>query len=348
VRIVLLAMTAVKHGGTVSFIAHLAAGMRRLGHDVSVLKVKPRTENRIRKWQQGLTYKNVSITEALLITKMPDVRAIVVCTQPEYEEFTNTFIREGVPIVVHRTEELMGRYRKILAINPVVAEARVPFVVARPPVASDLRRVGAPAAYIPLPYERCSTAFARANMVDRCVFHAVSPTRVSWDKKTLIVAQANELLPPRLAIRILGEEQRVYTKWQIDPKVPGWRTYLRPRSSFVDMWSGIRLAALGRYNVDMSAYRYGSGGIHYCHFEALDIGRRLILNRNWLTGDDEVDETKPVAEFADGPDELAEIVRGADSIEEAWELRKSAAHAILERHDSARVAQQYVDFLEGL
>lgn len=326
-RAALFALTDVKFGGWVTYTAHLKAGLEAIGWECALLRVGERTESKGREWSMGLTYQNVSRSRAVELTEIADA-SIIVAAAPRRVEDTELLLTRGAVWVVHDPTELKGKVKNVVPVS------KRPIVVIRKAVAAHVQEAGGKAEFVPHPY------MVDPEMSNTRIRHAVSISRVDFDKNIDMIAAANGLLPDGKRVTIKGAENRLYTHHKLDKDVPAWREQYEGEFGGKTMWSGKRTADSAYHVVDMSTIKGDGGGTQYTHLEAFDAGATLILNAGWLTGGE--DEVQDAAFWADKPETLA-LLLGEDSpITTDMHVAKAAAGAaILERHDAATVAKVY-------
>lgn len=172
-------------------------------------------------------------------------------------------------------------------------------------------------------------------------YFAIAIGRVSSEKRTDIVCEANVKLSEAQRIKIFGEiTGRIYAYRKLDKTFPNWR----------DNWmdsphkSNITTAELCRralYALDLTEFDWTGGGTQYVTLEAMDAGTQVIVNRAWLEFDGEMEEN--VNCFAVScVEELVELLQfGIDiNIVDNYE-------DVLYRHSSEVVLEPFLDVIYG-
>lgn len=331
-RIALFALTSVRTGGWVTSLAHLQFGLKAAGHEALVFRVGERTETHGRAWNMGLSYQNVSRSRAAALCGLADAALIVVST-PRRVEDTELLLRYGAGLLIHDPTELKG-------VGSVLAASKKPILVYRKAMVQHIEDNGAEALHVPAPYARLGT------LPPTPVHNAVAHSRIDFDKNTDVIAAANLLLPPEKRIQIYGTENRLYTHHKLSKEAPEWRANYHGEFKGESLHSGTEVAAKGGYVVDMSTIKGDGGGTQATFLEGWDVGRSVVLHKDWLVGDAEKDEVADAATFVDSPEALAQAVAEGPP-EKVWKAQQRAAAAILDSHDAVSVASRIEEYLSA-
>lgn len=323
-QVVLFYLADPKYGGWVSYTAHLALSLRERGWEPTLVKVGKRTENKSRPFGRGLQYQNLSVETAIALAKQRP--SIVTAVGPKHAGNALVLFGEGARCIIHDPTELKDKglvgALKVCARVAVVRETNLP----------ALKALGIEAIYTPHPYVRMKGARVKKEM------RAVAYSRLDWDKHTLTIAQANQLVPEEKRVHIYGAENRLYTHHKLDTAVPTWRDQYR--GSFdTALEAGVRLAERAYLAVDLSAIAGDGDGTQYTFLEAWDAGTPLVVNRKWLkTGKGEVREGETAYAVGDAA-ELAALLKAPK-----YEYFPRA-EAALERHAPEQVVPFYAKLL---
>jgi hypothetical protein len=281
-----------RFGGWVTFTAHLALALRAAGYEVELFRVSARSEPRLRDFGRGLAYRNISLDDARLAAALAP--SIITAAGPKFAPVAAALLEEGALIVIHDPTELKP------AMVEALSKTRQRIVVIRESNLSHVKKLGLEAVFVPHPYVRM------ARKAERDV-HAVAYSRLDWDKHTLVITEANTLLPPDKCVHIYGAENRMYTHHKVDKAFPEWRSNYRGQYA-PEVDAPVKLASRAKFVVDMSAIAGDGDGTQYTFLEAWDAGAALVVNRAWIrTGKGAVrhDETAIAVENAQ---ELAEVL----------------------------------------
>ncbi len=304
-------------GGWLTYTAHLAYGLAEFdGAKPTIFKVGKRDENFQRDFGRGLTYQNISIEHAIAIGNT--FPTIITATDKHYQSSAIRLIQETDCVsVVHDPTELKLDYIDLLT------DTTKRTVVIRESMLQYLPN----ATYIKHPYMRCPN-FKELTSVRG---GAVAISRVDYDKRTHLIAEANQL---GAGITIYGTENRLYTHHKLNTDYPQWRKHYEGSYPAGDLWAGARLCRSYNSMVDMSVISGDGGGTQYTFLEALDAGASLILHSEW----NPVGALKHNATTVSTAQQLQEAVNNPTALNE-W------ANKLLNEHDAKQIAAEYVETL---
>lgn len=310
-------------GGWVSYTVHLMKALEAVGMEPMLYKVRERGEGKTRPFGFGAEYRNVALEEAeCLVSEAP---SIVVARGKRTMEISQELIKGGAFLVCHDSHEV----RKC-GTQP----ART--VVIRKVLLGHLRG----AHFIRHPYSPTMDAwqipFAKREG------HACCISRIDFDKHISIILDANRLLPEeRKVLFHSGDDNRIYTKFQIMPKYPEWvqRKQTMPREA----GHAVSILRNNCFMVDMGANKQDGGGTQYTFLEAWDAGCVPIINEAWVR-DLPPDDMTPgfnCLVAGDGA-QLADVLKD-DGMALATLVRNSRES--LRLHAPIVVGQQYKDLI---
>lgn len=316
------------YGGWVTFTSHLMKSLRMVGMQPTLFKVRERSENKFRQFGYDERYRNISMDEALKRT----APKLIVAAAKNFSDYTAKLLANGAGIVVHDPTELKNLPSEVKTSNRVIV----------------IRKVGLTympeATFIRHPYLRVQAP----DFVHRDR-HAISVSRVDFDKHTDILLDANRLLPAETAgagkrIVIRGFENRIYTRFKIVPKYPEWVQSVGHFPRGQD--EAFKLLQQHKFHVDMSEIKGDGGGTQYTFLEAWDAGAINIINKAWvMEGDDMVPGQNCFAvEIAE---ELAEVLMSNMS-EGLLSHYRTAGYMQLAQHHPGIIGAAYKDFFKGL
>jgi len=303
VTVALFYLAKPRTGGWPTYTAHLALGLG----DAQIFKVGRRTEGRQRPFGRGLGYQNVDLDTAIAIAQT--FPSIIPATDKHYAEVASHLV-PFCTTLIHDPTEL--RLPHLAHLGTTVVTRQI------------MREHLPGATHIPHPYQRDATLRPLPPKNG-----AVAISRVDFDKRTRMICEANDL---GAEVRIYGTENPIYTHFDLDEKVPGWRKWYRGSFPVDDLWAGAKICADARAMVDVSVISGDGGGSQYTFLEALDAGAALILHREW----NPIGLLAEIAYTVDTPRALMEAVERA-------EPPGSEADALLEEHDAATIAARFRD-----
>jgi len=303
-------------GGWPTFTAHLMHGFLDAGMKPLLFKVGNKTERNTRDFGRGFSYQNLSLTDAINVTRqMPTFLAAV---GPKHTEEASVLLQNNAAIIIHDPTEVTPVMREALS------KSKQPIIIDRKVNAQHLQEYDV--AEILHPYKRNNS------MSYRRKWHGVAYSRLDWDKKTHVIVEANTLLPADKQIRIHGAENRLYTHHKVAEIDADWkRNYEGGWPAKSSLWYGALLAARAKHVIDLSVIKGDGGGTQYSFLEAFDAGTPLIIHNDWLTGNPSLDEIAPaVAATVTGAEELANVLT-----ETNISNNTDAAETILNNHNAA-------------
>jgi len=319
-------------GGTMTYTHQLTKVLKHRGHKVNVYAVRKRSEPRLRQYPHGVSYRNLSLEDA--ITAMKDGPSIVATLyHRQFKEAQEQLLLNGATMIVHDPTDLhKGNYK-------VFKDSGCRIIAVKPVLVHQLQQQGFKSVYIPLPYTPAEPTTVRS-----IVYHAVCMTRIEWSKHPEVIAAANLLLPPGKRIKSWGQISNVYTYNDLDPKFPSWRQdYM---GVFKSPNGGFDCARAARFSVDMTSVARGDGGApQYTTLESWDAGAILVNAKGWLCSDPAFNILKhgEHALFVDGPEELAKTLKSTDSFKSVID----GGRRMLPNHGADVVGPLYEDHLKA-
>ncbi len=314
------------YGGWVTFTAHLVGALKAAGHEPVLRKLGAHTENKTRPFGYGRFYQNTDESDCYQLAM--NEPCLIVAAAKKYRFVTEEMLSLGAKIVVHDPTEFKNFDGRIL-------EAKNCVVVRR----TGLRGIPG-ATFIRHPYERqgkIGQPEFRQNL-------AAATSRIDFDKYTNLILDANRILPPHKQIHIHGFENRLYTKFKIEPKYPEWH---QSKAQYArDMDTAFNILRDASFLVDMSMIQGDGGGTQYTFLEAWDAGAVPILNTAWeITGDDMKDGIN--CHFASNGEEIAFFLNMYEEDDYGGDRLSfvQAGYECLKSHDPELIGQQYAHFM---
>jgi hypothetical protein len=311
------------YGGWVTFTSHLMKSLRMVGVQPNLFKIRPRTENKYREFGYGERYQNISLDNAL----QRDKPKLIVAAAKNFQYETEKLWKYGAGLVVHDPTELKNLPEDVTDSERVIV----------------VRKVGTEflpkAVFIRHPYVRVSTL----EPVERDK-HAISVSRVDFDKHTEILLDANRLLTDDRKITIRGFENRIYTRFKIVPKYPEWVQSIGhfPRTTY----DAFVLLQQHTFHVDMSEIKGDGGGTQYTFLEAWDAGCVNIINTAWMREND--DMLPHINCLAVGDAHTLALVMSIKLGEQELSAFRNKGYAQLAKHHPNVIGNEYKHFLKGL
>lgn len=268
--IALFDLATLRYGGFLSYTVHLYRTLKARGHDVGIFKVAGRTERFTRPYIDGTEYQNVSMADAVAITRAGTGHIACVYRKGPAWDVAIDLAKAGATVTWHDPQDSRGD-----------AVQELDFAGARNIVIRRAMADQTGGTFIPHPYVRYDVP-ALPGMPHR---NAVNMSRLDFDKHTEIVAAANDILQPDQRIELVGAENRMFTHHKLDPEYPGWRrAYSGPYPR--EHGASVQMARTARWVVDLSVIKGDGGGTQYTFLEAWDAGTPLIVHADWLRDDD--------------------------------------------------------------
>lgn len=283
-------------GGTTTFTAHLSRALSEIGHAPIVYTLNRRSERIIVSNfgdYKGVQQRCVGAKEMLDVVKhMPSVLSAPVSAELLPSNFMRQLSHAGVRMVLHDPTHL-----------PVYGRLKLerPFCIRETMLEHQKKAV-----FIPHPYGRVELPAPWLGK-KRKQFHAVSTARVHNTKRSSMILKANELLPKKYQVKLMGKEFRLYSyglqkrydSFKQKPKFP--LTFEAP----------VEICTDSRYNVDMSYFEQDGGGTQYCQLEAMDAGCANIMHEDWFRYPGTLKSIRDVITIRDVA-ELAQVLKDDD------------------------------------
>lgn len=321
-------------GGWVTYTVQLIHALEKVGVNVNLYKITKKTESKRRNFGFGVEYRNVSL-EMALFNCTRNV-SLITALAKKYTEIAGTLHGAGASLVIHDPTELKNLPKNLdhtdcISVGEYAKNAFLP-----------------QSTFIPHPYKILNKivnrTYKKAIYKKHIVKHAVSFSRIDFDKHTEILLDANRLLPEDWKINIWGFENRIYTKFKIVPKYPEWEqskvAYPRtPRSAY-------GLASQHRFHVDMTEIKGDGGRTQYTFLEAWDAGTINIINSKWIKDYGNVMLPDVNCLIASDGKELALKLSEWPSVDEQARIIEAGEEQLRE-HDPVLVGNMFIKFFEA-
>lgn len=302
-------------GGWVTFTSHLAKG---LGKEVKLFKIRKRTERCERKFGYGLTYRNITAEDLAKI----EGPTIITALHKNKLEFGVQLLDQGAWLVVHDPNEFYVldhvQGNKVITIRETVHQ-QIPG-----------------SAKIGHPYKR---NFPKGTVSKRTV-HAVSVSRIDFDKNTDVILRANKQLPKDRQVQLHGFENRLYGKFKLAKEFPEWMEVQSTHQFERNERTASEICNQATYAVDLSLIKQDGGGTQYSFLEAMDAGAFQVIHAGWARRGDEMKVGTNCLAVGDH-EELAKLLKGPRPKERVLKN----AEVLLRKHDAIRIANKYLELI---
>ena len=256
------------YGGWVTFTVHLAKQF-----NYRLYKVGKRTEKKVRNYGYGIDYQNVSLEDLL---KLPNL--LVTAVDKHYWSIL-PHLPPDTKIVIHDPTEV--KQSKTIA-NPLVQDECLLQKFKVYTIRETVQR------YLLDNFQINSTFKIHPFYKYPCdkngyKCHAVSISRVDFDKNTDIILRANQLIKdPKKRVHIFGAENRLYVHHKLGEL--DFYNYWKGKfdKEYPLTYQGEDILKNTQFMVDMSTIKNDGGGTQYTFLEAIYQGCVLILHRDWI------------------------------------------------------------------
>jgi len=256
------------YGGWVTFTVHLTKKF-----NYRLYKVGKRTEKKVRPYGYGVDYQNVCVEDLL---KLPNIMITAVDKHywhilPHLPPDTKIVIHDPTELKVNKSspnplvqDQMLLTKFKVFTIRETVQR----YLLDNYKVASEFKIH--PFYEYPVDKEPYKS-------------HAVSISRIDFDKNTDIILKANLLIKdPKKRTQIFGAENRLYVHHKLGELdfYNFWKGKFE--KDYPLMHEGKDILQDTHYMVDMSTIKNDGGGSQYTFLEGIYQGCVLVLHRNWI------------------------------------------------------------------
>jgi hypothetical protein len=279
----LLYLSRSRYGGWVTFTTHLyhgLTGQQPLGNrelsfskNHEVIRVTNRTEKTYRNMGNHVPYRNVSEEDVHEL----EGQILITALDKHHREIAMKLLEKGASIVIHDPTELRNpEFRKSISPSQVIV------------IRKSMLKHMPEATFIPHPYMALGTMDPlNIKEWELRKYHAISTSRLDFDKNSHWLFEINRKLPPEKQIYIRGAENRMYTKTKILPKYPEYiqdsdRADEDKALYKLDFRGAVNLCKTARFMTDFSVIQGDGGGTQYTFLEAIDAGTICLLHREWI------------------------------------------------------------------
>tara|TARA_R110000851_G_scaffold56876_4_gene132859 strand:- start:3193 stop:4155 length:963 start_codon:yes stop_codon:yes gene_type:complete len=284
----LLYLAKPTYGGWVSFTAHLS-----LKYKYNILKLGSRTENRVRDFGYGATYRNVSMD---FLLEIPSSKIIITAVDKHYREAIEVLY--GASLVIH---------------DPTEFKMNIPYdffniITIRHTVHQTLMDNGVLNSFKKHPFY-CFPKLQKRKST------AVSISRIDFDKNIDIILEANKILSE--PINIYGKQNELYVYHKLEKL--GFKDHYKGR--FDKTFEALnKILAEAEFMVDMSSIKGDGGGTQYTFLEAIYMGCIIVLNSKWTNVNNSIFNNNNCLIVDDG-ETLVSTLENSKKIENKYKLQ---------------------------
>lgn len=344
----LLYLSHSRYGGWVTFITHLYHGLvgkqPSVHEEISasenheVIRITTRTEKTYRNMGNNVPYRNMCEEDVLKL----EGPILITAMDKHHREFAIKLLEHGAHIVIHDPTELRNpEFKKLIQPSQVIVIRR-----------SMLKHMPE-ATFIGHPYMAVGTTdpLNFGEWEDR-PDHAVSISRLDFDKNSDWLFEVNRQLPLDRQITIRGAENRMYTKNKIVPKYSEYKQDShRPKDERaiykLNFRGAFNLCKQAKYMTDFSVIKGDGGGTQYTFLEAIDAGTICLVHKDWILPNDAmVDEGEDQNCLAfENFTTVSNFLSGEMDQHTSAFIRTNASK-LLQKHDAVNIAAQYVGIVK--
>ncbi len=310
------------YGGATTFTAHLMHKLSKLRRNNIVLRVGKRSESKLRDFGYGLYYMNISdsllsnINHAIIVIFKDKFLPVLSCLNRKTETSSPTVM------VIHDYRDISEK------VIPYIITYKL--ITMRKTVQKFIKdKYGLNSTFMHHPF------YPYPVIIKESRRRAVSISRISFEKNTDMLVNANKMLNDDLLIRIYGCPSRIYVHNILGGSKGAFNKYYF--GMFEKSFSKLSdILSRAKFVVDLSILRHDGGGTQYTFLEAIHNRCALILHRKWLENRD----LKPsYCDFREGYNCLAvenskELVELIKSDQDTTMIVKNASK-LLTRHINA-------------
>ena len=315
----LIYMGKPTYGGWVSFTAHLS-----LKYNYKLYKISKRTEKlksgqpRLRKFGYGVYYQNISIEDA---KKLPNI--LITAIDKNYYKYLNQF-NNTTKLVIHDPTEIKGK-----SCQPVLDVLNTyQIITIRKSVKKFLQtKYNITSKFKVHPFFE----YEKTAIPSKDKKLAVSISRIDFDKNTDVILKTNKLLPDTNKIEIYGAKNDRYVYFKLKKLDLDFEKYYKGtfKKSFEELDN---ILYQKRFVVDLSAIKNDGGGSQYTFLEAIYQGCILVLNKNWLEGNETIFIDKYNCLVVENENDIFKIVSNDPSLNFKLENIEKNAKLLLKPH----------------
>jgi len=257
------------YGGWVTFTVHLAKKF-----NYRLYKVSKRTESRVRPFGYGVDYQNVCLEDLL---KIPNL--MITAIDKHYWSIIS-HLPPTTKIVIHDPTELRINKKNP---NPLIQEPVLLNLFKVYTIRETVQRYLVDKFNVKSEF-KVHPFYEYSCDKEPYKTHAVTISRIDFDKNTDIILRANQLIQdPNKKVQIFGAENRLYVHHKLGELdfYNYWKGKFEKKYPLTYQNKDILKDA--HYVVDMSTIKNDGGGSQYTFLEAIYQGCVLILHRNWIS-----------------------------------------------------------------
>lgn len=253
-------------GGATSFVVNLAKTFEATGVEHRIVRPTMRTEKTRRQMgEYGVFYQNMAWEDIDRLDGVPLLASAPVDETFAAKAARHVLLNDGKFVFHDPNEFNLYPHWKFKGTRENVICIRETGLQHMPT-----------GTFIPHPYVRvCKNAPNRKRPR-----HAVSIARISAVKKSDWIIDANEGLPEKLRVEMVGEVNRFWWKFNVQKKHPGLEP---PANAGFARRHGeaARICMPFKYMVDLTIFKEDGGGSQYALLEAMDAGAVPVMTKDW-------------------------------------------------------------------
>jgi hypothetical protein len=317
--------------GALAYMQHLTWMLESHGHTVNVFNVRNRTNTR--QLCTGNYIHSVTADEAVSIA---NTNPSLILQLPEQPDQTYGHLLElGLPVVLHsgpgdKSMQLRLWSHQYSQDTVILVYG---FTVQQQAQLAGYSNV----IHLPQPYIRTFNTYKR----DVLQYNAIAPGRVSSEKNTHLICQANELLPADKKIKICGVVSgRMYEYYKLRRMYPNWRDdYLGAPHNLVEKTT-VELCRQAKFGIDMTVFDWEGGRPQYVTLEMLDAGCIVVMHEKWASHQGSM-KTGLNCLTAGNYEELADLVQ------QDYELDYTAYDELLTQHAASAIVPVMMEVINA-
>ena len=256
------------YGGWVTFTVHLAKK-----YNYRLYKVTKRTESKVRSFGYGIDYQNVCLEDLL---KLPNL--LITAIDKHYWDII-PHLKPNTKIVIHDPTELkMSKSTP----NPLVQQPKLLNLFKVYTIRDTVQKYLMENFKIKSEF-KVHPFFEYELTKEPYKCHAVTISRIDFDKNTDLILKANQLIQdPKKKVQIFGAENRIYVHHKLqDLNVQEYWKGKFPKN-LEPTYENKSILKDAKFMIDMSIIKGDGGGTQYTFLEAIYQDCILILHNDWI------------------------------------------------------------------
>lgn len=330
-------LTKCSYGGWITMTAHLS---NRNKAKKDIIKIAKRTEKKGRDFGYGCKYFNTKYEDA--ISKCAKI--LITCVDKKYYDVLDKLKNETITkyIVIHDPTELKP------PVVDFIKHKNTKVITIRKTINKLLtHKYGVKNTLLLHPY----TPYFYPNSGQDTNNRQISPiamSRVDFDKNTHLIVKANNNDIVKFPVDIYGAPNALYVYHKLNKL--GFERYYKGKYP-KDIITIMDMLQDRTFMVDLSLIKGDGGGTQYTFLEAIDAGCILVLHKNWIKEDGEMNMDNCItigdldAHFSNLENFLFMLDTRLKKNKDKFEKIRQEARKVLKRHIDANNSwrPKYVD-----